>query len=218
MRKRKYTALCPEETLPSRTECSANVPVPTIHNIVSTGLMTCDVMPLDLTAVRDVIPGASYDKKRFAAMTIRMHNPMCTILLFSSGRMVITGGKHWHESVHVCLSLRRLLQERLVGRDFRVRQCVVENIVAHVELNPPQGKRLDLDTMYTHLNIHCTYNRRMFPGLIFRPTASPVVFLCFHSGKIVITGGKSISDVHMGWERFFPVIAAFVLDQRDRVD
>jgi TATA-box binding protein (TBP) (component of TFIID and TFIIIB) len=27
----------------------------------------------------------------------------------------------------------------------------------------------------------------MFPGLIFRPDASPVVLLLFHSGKVVIT-------------------------------
>ena len=211
MRKRKYTALCNTDTPHMNADPCGDIPVPQIHNIVSTALIESDHMPLDLDAIRQVIPGTSYDKKRFAAMTIRMHNPTCTILLFSSGRMVVTGGKYWHESVCVCLSLRRLLQERLIGSDFRVHRCAIENIVAHVELNPPPGKQLNLDAMYTHLNLHCTYDRKMFPGLIYRPTAFPVVFLCFHSGKIVITGGKSTSDVYRGWERMCPTISAFVL-------
>ena len=211
MRKRKYTALCAEDTAPASTGLFPDAPVPVIHNVVSTAMIESSSIPLRLEDIREMIPGTCYDKKRFAAMTIRLHNPVCTVLLFSSGRMVVTGGKCWHESVCACIALRRLLQQRLVGSDFRVRQCCIENIVAHVELNPGKGGRLDLDAMYAQLNVHCTYNKRMFPGLIFRPTASPVVFLCFHSGKIVITGGKSTTDVYRGWEKMYSVIVAFLV-------
>jgi hypothetical protein len=64
--------------------------------------------------------------------------------------------------------------------------------------------------MYTRLNLHCTYQKNMFPGLIYRPHASPVVLLCFFSGKIVITGGRTERDVTEGWRRLWPTIRVFV--------
>ena len=110
-------------------------------------------MPLGLETIGEVIPGASYDKKRFAAMTILMHNPTCTILLFSREKMVVTGGKCWYESMCAFLFLKRMLQEGLVGTDFLVHECTIENIVAHVEVNLQEDQQLDLDSMYTKLSI-----------------------------------------------------------------
>ena len=63
---------------------------------------------------------------------------------------------------------------------------------------------------YTRLNLHCTYQKNMFPGLIFRPHASPVVLLCFFSGKVVITGGRTVRDVTEGWRRLWPTVRVFV--------
>ena len=111
MCKHKYTALCNTDTPHMNGDPCGDMPVPLIHNIVSTTLIESDHMPLDLDTIWQVIPGTSYDKKQFAAMTISMHNPTCSILLFSSGQMVVTGGKYWHESVCVCVSLHQLLQE-----------------------------------------------------------------------------------------------------------
>ena len=84
-----------------------------------------------------------------------------------------------------------------------------QNIVAHVEV-PVQPGVLDLDAMYTRLNLHCTYQKNMFPGLIYRPHASPVVLLCFYSGKIVITGGRTVRDVNEGWRRLWPTVRVFI--------
>lgn len=69
---------------------------------------------------------------------------------------------------------------------------------------------LDLDAMYTRLNLHCTYQKNMFPGLIYRPHSSPVVLLCFYSGKIVITGGRTVRDVNEGWRRLWPTVRVFI--------
>jgi hypothetical protein len=69
--------------------------------------------------------------------------------------------------------------------------------------------------MYTRLNLHCTYQKNMFPGLIYRPHASPVVLLCFFSGKIVITGGRTERDVAEGWRRLWPTVKVFVKASED---
>ena len=205
MRKRHYTAL-PCATLVPTDE---DTPMPVIHNIVSTAHIMASQMPLDLLKIREILPGSAYDRKKFAAMTIRIANPNCTLLLFSSGKMVVTGCQTWYEGVLSCLSLTRILQSRLSGVDFNMKSCDIQNIVAHVEI-PVNGGFLDIDSMYSKLGLHCTYQKTMFPGLIYRPQASPVVLLCFYSGKIVITGGKNTRDVYEGWSRQGPVIRVFI--------
>ena len=54
------------------------------------------------------------------------------------------------------------------------------------------------------------YLKTMFPGLIYRPESCPVVLLCFYSGKIVITGGKTTQDVFEGWKKLWPTVKVFM--------
>lgn len=213
MRKRKYTPL--NNTNSTEEDTANDFPLPVVHNIVSTAFIQSTCKVLDLDRIQEVLPGSSYDRKKFAAMTIRLSDPNCTILLFSSGKLVVTGGKTWYESIHCCLFLKKFLQDHITGIDFRLRSCEIQNIVAHVEVIPnhddhDSGYFLDIDAMYVSLNLQCTFQKQMFPGLIFRPQASPVVLLCFYSGKIVITGGKSITDVKEGWQRMWPIIRVFI--------
>jgi len=209
MRKRLYTALSNADAHRAHAEDSDH-PLPVIHNIVSTAQIESTTKgPLDLDAIRQILPGSSYDRAKFAAMTIRLSNPNCTLLLFSSGKLVVTGVRNWYEGVLSCLYVARLLQRCLAGSDFRLRNCDIQNIVAHVEI-PVGGGALDLDAMYSRLNLHCTYQSNLFPGLIYRPPSSPIVLLCFKSGKIVITGGKNERDVLQGWRRLWPTVRVFV--------
>lgn len=137
MRKRLYTALTPSdasrahaESDLSSTEEDGDTPTPMIHNIVSTAQIDSNRMPMDLLGISEVVPGSSYDRKKFAAMTIRLANPSCTLLLFSSGKLVVTGGKSWYEGVLSCLRISRLLQETLMGTDFWLRSCDVQVRIA----------------------------------------------------------------------------------------
>lgn len=136
MRKRLYTALVPAELPCTDAPCPPTpsalapeddgAPIPVIHNIVSTAQIDSTRMPMDLQAISEVLPGSSYDRRKFAAMTIRLANPSCTLLLFSSGKLVVTGGKSWYEGVLSCLRISRLLQETLMGTDFWLRSCDVQ--------------------------------------------------------------------------------------------
>ena len=88
--------------------------------------------------------------------------------------------------------------------------CDIQNIVAHVEV-PLHGSRLDIKSMYARLNLFSTYQKSMFPGLIYRPIANPIVLLCFESGKIVLTGGRDIYCLNEAWNRMLPVVQGYVV-------
>jgi len=184
-------------------------PVPVIHNIVSTSLIQSS-SPIDLTALSRLLPFSFYDRNRFAAITIRIKAPSCTTLLFSSGKLVVTGGRDWYECVLASLCVCRILRNSFPSRLFQLVNCEVQNIVGNVELPIGEGGILDLQSMYSKLELNCLYQRQMFPGLIYRPEASPVVLLCFYSGKVVITGGKTVEDVHEGWRKLWPTVRVFM--------
>lgn len=229
MPKRKYTPLEPKPIRPTgrphtrstqlsndSTPPDSDCPEPTIHNIVSTAQIQ-SMAPIDLTALSLILPYSFYDRQRFAAITIRLRSPDCTTLLFGSGKLVVTGGRNWYECVLAALHVCRILRDVFPSRQFTLANCEIQNIVAHVEL--PVGDlsgrgMLDLQSMYCKLELNCMYQRTMFPGLIYRPDASPVVLLCFYSGKVVITGGKTTKDVHDGWRKLWPTVRVFM---RERV-
>ena len=154
-----------------------------------------------------------YDRQRFAAITIRLKSQDCTTLLFSSGKLVVTGGRNWFECVLASLCVCRILRDAFPAREFFLVNCEIQNIVGHVELPVGATGMLDLQSMYSKLELNCMYQRTMFPGLVFRPESSPVVLLCFYSGKIVITGGKTTQDVYEGWKKLWPTVRVFMRDK-----
>jgi transcription initiation factor TFIID TATA-box-binding protein len=74
----------------------------------------------------------------------------------------------------------------------------VENIVASARL----GARLNLDTIAFNLE-NSEYEPEQFPGLVYRMADPKVAFLLFGSGKIVITGGRTIEDVKIAVKKIF---------------
>jgi hypothetical protein len=68
-----------------------------VHNMVSTSVVNGSEMPINLSQLGMLLPCSTYDRKRFAAITIRIDNPRCTALLFTSGKLVITGVKSWYD-------------------------------------------------------------------------------------------------------------------------
>ena len=210
MRKRFYTALDVGGLRDTVTDTHDDTPCALVHNIVATTQIFSSVMPIDLQHIADVLPNSYYDRKKFAAITIRIKDPTCTALLFTSGKLVLTGCKGWNECILASMHIVHMLRHYIPGVYFTVRDNTIQNIVGHVEIPLAPGQKLDLDSMYATNCTHCTYQRNMFPGLIFRPDKSPIVLLCFYSGKIVITGGKCIDDIFIGWKRLWPFIKSYI--------
>jgi transcription initiation factor TFIID TATA-box-binding protein len=209
MRKRTYIPLDNSIEWDQEHE---NIPIPVCHNIVSTSQIECCSGWIDLHRVSLLLPNSRYDRKRFAAITIRIDNPTCTGLLFSSGKLVITGSVSMYACILAAHSISQLLRESDSSQNFRIVSCVVQNIVAHAEI--PPNHKVDIDSFYRAYNEYATYQKSVFPGLVFRPPHSPIVLLIFASGKIVCTGGKSCQDILNGFRRLYPLIRPYIVSKR----
>ena len=227
MRKRKYAHLqrrgrvedCLTEDIDafyamrSRAEAPPDadaLPRTFIHNLVGTAIIESSLPIFDLLKISRIMPNATYDKQKFAAITIRMLTPVCTVLLFTSGKMVLTGCKSLMECFQASHEIVQLLSQSIVGVRFRLRAVQIQNIVGNVDLGLGESGCVDLDAFYSDMSVFCTYQKNMFPGLIYRANYSPVVLLVFQSGKIVITGGKSTRDIQDGWRQLWPVVRRYV--------
>ena len=189
---------------------SSEIPAAMVHNLVGTCEIMCSQMPIDLNFVYKCLPNSFYDRRRFAAITIRVTEPICTGLLFTSGKLVVTGCKTFMQCVYAALRIVRMLSYYVRGCSFIVANSQIQNVVAHVVVPMQVHQRLNVDRLYQDHCCSCTYQKHLFPGLIFRPQHSPVVLLCFYSGKIVITGGKGEHEIHSGWARLWTIIRQYI--------
>jgi len=183
-------------------------PIPQCHNIVSTSQISTSQKTINLQRISDMFPFTTYDRKRFAAITIRLANPHCTCLLFGSGKLVITGSTSFNACIIASHEVTRLLRSSNPYHRFEVVSCSIQNIVAHVEL-PPETT-IDLDKLYTVFCECSTFQKTVFPGLVLRPHQSPIVLLVFASGRIVCTGGRSYNDIYLGFKDIFNSLKPFI--------
>ena len=74
------------------TRPMAQTQSPILQNLVATANLNC--IELDLKSIALKCRNAEYNPKRFAAVIMRMQDPLrTTALIFKTGKMVITGAK-----------------------------------------------------------------------------------------------------------------------------
>jgi uncharacterized protein YaiE (UPF0345 family) len=117
---------------------------PFIHNVVSTSRVHSSHMPICLDKLALLLKNSTYDKKRFAAITIRTCNPFCTALLFTSGKLVVTGVQSFYECVLASLSIMKIINTVYPQQSFKVHDCVVQNMVAHSTFNLGANQQFDI--------------------------------------------------------------------------
>lgn len=158
-----------------------------IENIVASAKVADT---LDLNQISNEIPFAEYNKKRFPGVVIRINNPKLAILIFSSGKVVLTGAKSidsLDRGLEYLSTELRLLNIALY--DNYTYQ--VQNIVTSADI----GTTINLNKIAIGFNLeHIEYEPEQFPGLVYRMSEPKVVVLIFGSGKLIITGGKTEND------------------------
>ncbi len=165
---------------------SGVTPLIKIENIVAT--VTLD-QGLDLGAIARSIPNVEYDPEEFPGLVLRLDNPKLTALVFSTGKMVITGAKSTQMLIKGFKRILRLFYKHgiLITGKPRVQ---IQNVVASANLNA----EVNLEIAAEQLD-NVMYEPEQFPGLIYKMNEPRVVLLIFSSGKMVITGAKSEEEV-----------------------
>ena len=82
-----------------------------------------------------------------------------------------------------------------------------QNIVCNVHV--PDALSIDITRIYSEKNSQCTYQPKIFPGLIFRPSCSPIVLLIFKSSRIIVTGARTYADILSGFAEIFEVLRPY---------
>ena len=188
------------------------VPDPSIvmvHNVVGTAKVFCSSLPFDLQLIHSILPNSTFKKKKFAAITIRLFDPHCTVLLFASGKMVLTGCRDFLLCVLATHKVIAVLRKAIPCVDFECSIIQIQNIVGHVDMDLDVHS-IDLELFYKQYNIECTFQRSMFPGLVYRAQNSNVVMLIFGSGRVVITGGKCLQSINAAWRALRAKLQAFL--------
>lgn len=195
--------------------CTAETSLAQVHNLVGTCKITSTLGGIDLLSISNLLPNALFEKQKFAAITIRLGEPTCTVLLFTSGKMVLTGCKSLLDCILASNIVANLLRKGFPGNVFTLDTIKIQNIVGNALVPLKDGEILDLQRFYKDFNIFSTYQPNMFPGLIYRPTSLPIVLLIFFSGKVVITGAKNMQDVYNGWEHMLELLRQYKVIDND---
>lgn len=164
---------------------------------------------LDLQFIAQKILFGEYNPDKFAALTMRLHNPRTTALLFSSGNMVCTGSKSILQALLACRKYTRILQN--TGLKVSFYDFCVQNVVASVEVQFP----IRLVELAEDHGPFLSYEPDLFPGAVLRVQNPAIVLLIFRSGKIVITGARDVEQIRRA---FKAVYEPFILAYRDTED
>jgi transcription initiation factor TFIID TATA-box-binding protein len=159
-----------------------------IQNVVTAATLN---QKIDLNAIVKGFPGVEYRPEQFPGLVFRLKRPKTATLIFSSGKMVCTGGRSENDSHRAVMRVTGELKKNgiiIIGKP----KLKTVNIVASASL----GGIIDLEQAAYKLG-KTMYEPEQFPGLIHRMDEPRVVILLFASAKLVCTGAKREEDVYI---------------------
>jgi transcription initiation factor TFIID TATA-box-binding protein len=174
---------------------------PVIQNVVATTNLG---VQLDLKSIALRARNAEYNPKRFAAVIMRIREPKTTALIFSSGKIVVTGAKSEAESTKASRKYAKIVH-KLGYTKAKFTEFTVQNIVASCDVSFP----VRLEGLAHAHNNFCSYEPELFPGLIYRMMKPKIVLLIFVSGKVVLTGAKVRQEIYDAFNNIYHVLQLF---------
>ena len=154
-----------------------------IQNVVATVIMEI-TEKIDLIKISRKYEDVEYNPERFPGLIMRIKEPKATFLIFSTGKMVITGLKRADEASPGVKKVVKYLKK--AGINVSNPEITIQNIVASGDLHT----YIDLN-MAAIIMENVMYEPEVFPGVIYRMGDPKTVFLLFSTGKVVCTGAKN---------------------------
>jgi transcription initiation factor TFIID TATA-box-binding protein len=180
-----------------------------IENIVASATLG---IRIPLEKIVEYVSGTEYEPEQFPGLVYRIENPKVAMLIFSSGKIVCTGGRSIidvRKAVEkVAMMIRSLNLD--VPKKYKIE---IENIVVSAQI----PARLDLDKIAFEVE-NSEYEPSQFPGLVYRMKDPKVVFLLFGSGKVICTGTRKIEDVEYAMVFLFKKLKSIDALKKPRVN
>lgn len=165
-----------------------------IVNITSTVVME---HPFDLEKLLNNLP-ESQKSHFWIKARIPPHNKY--VAFYGSGKFLVTGVKSHQEVYEVANNVVDYLKE--FGIDNKIKKININNHVLTDKLDFD----VDLDSLIIKLNsANASFEPEQFPGLIYK-YEDKVTFMLFNSGKMNITGVKSLENIDERIESFKQLI------------
>ena len=190
--------------------------VPTIQNIVCTADLNCK---LNLKEIALQAYNVKYEPKKFTGLIMKIKKPKATALIFPNGKIVCLGTKNEQQANLACRKFAKIINN--LQFDVRIQNFKIQNIVGSYDLK----FKILLSALYFHIKSNTgstvAYEPEVFPGLIYHyllpnkdgddeNSKNPnIVFLIFHSGKIVIAGAKKINQIYEAFHQVYTLLHKF---------
>ena len=145
----------------------------------------------DLNMISGNLVGSEYSPEKFPGLIYKLKDPKTAILVFTSGKLVVTGAKTVEKLYEAVDKFRGKLEDIgvKVKGDPKIK---IQNIVATSDLH----QQINLSVVATTLGLESVeYDPEQFPGLVYRVRDPKAVALIFKTGKVVCTGTKNVSEV-----------------------
>ncbi len=154
-----------------------------IENVVATVEMEI-TEKINLNQIARKQVDTEYNPERFPGLVMRITEPKATFLIFSTGKMVVTGLRKADEASPGVEKVMKIIKK--AGINVSNPKITIQNIVASGDLHT----NIDLN-MAAIVMEYAMYEPEVFPGLIYRMQEPKTVFLIFSTGRIVCTGAKN---------------------------
>ena len=119
----------------------------------------------------------------------RLRHPICTVFIYSTGKIVSLGSKSVLDAKKSIRIVSRLIQK--CGYDVRLSSVVVNNIAATMDLK----SKFVLNEIDNQIGKASKFNKEIFPNLRFTsPENKRHKLNLARNGKVIMTGAKEIKD------------------------
>jgi transcription initiation factor TFIID TATA-box-binding protein len=158
-----------------------------ISNVVASVSFLIDEK-IDLVKILGKIENTEYNPESFPGLVLKMKEPKATFLIFSSGKMILTGLRDISEAKKAVEKLIKQLKKVKINLDNP--EIKIRNIVATVDYH----SFVNLNTAAILME-NVMYEPEVFPGLIYYMEDPKAVFLVFSTGKAVCTKIRKKPDL-----------------------
>jgi len=181
-----------------------------IVNVVATVIMEI-TEKIDLTIISRKYEDTEYNPERFPGLIMKIKEPKATFLIFSTGKMVVTGLKRADDASPGVKKVMKNIKK--AGINISNPEITIQNIVASGDLHT----FIDLN-MAAIIMENVMYEPEVFPGVIYRMGDPKTVFLLFSTGKVVCAGAKNKEIVREAFIKLNQEVRELGLDKKPNVN